>query len=103
MPDRVAGWWWWLVAGAAGAIAVAGQLSTWPSPDVAWNLYAGREVLHGARIGVDILENTPPMIFWLEAPAIWLAGQLRFDLWLVWVGWLTGHPAAGTPRGLRPA
>jgi hypothetical protein len=95
----------WLVAAGVGALVAAGQTMTWPSPDVAWNLYAGREVLHGARVGVDILENSPPMIFWLEWPALMLSAATGLSPWRAWVLWLTACSvlAAAMAGPLLPA
>lgn len=74
--------WWTLLAFVVAA--VAGQLGARPSPDVAWNLYAGRELLHGSKLGVDLFENTPPMIFALKVPAVALAGLLGIPEWPIW-------------------
>jgi len=75
----------WLLPLLVVGLAAASQLASRPSPDVAWLLYASREVMHGAGPGTDILENTPPMIFGLKLPAVWLAGMLGLQEWHVWV------------------
>ena len=72
----------WVVVAAA----VVGQTLVRPSPDVSWLLYAAREMLHGARLGVDLLEVTPPMIFLPILPVVWVAGILGVGMWTAWIG-----------------
>ena len=66
--------------------AVVGQLLVRPSPDVGWLLYATREMLRGARLGIDLLEVTPPMIFLLKLPVVGVAGLFGVGVWDAWVG-----------------
>jgi hypothetical protein len=52
------------------AIAVFGLVQALMLPmnsDVAWLLYAGGQVLDGARLGVDVVEVNPPLIVYLNA------------------------------------
>lgn len=83
-PSR--SWPWLTIAVAmATAMAVVGQTLGRPSPDVAWNLYVARELLRGGRLGVDLFENTPPMIFVLKVPTVALANALHLRELSVWV------------------
>jgi len=66
--------------------AVVGQGLVRPSPDVSWLLYVAREMLHGARLGVDLLEVTPPMIFLPKLPVVWVAGFVGVGMWHAWIG-----------------
>ncbi len=72
----------WVVVAAA----VLGQTLVRPSPDVSWLLYAAREMSHGARLGVDLLEVTPPMIFLPMLAVVWVAGILGVGMWPAWIG-----------------
>lgn len=36
--------------------------------DSIWQIWVGRQILHGARLYTDIVEVNPPLIFWLAAP-----------------------------------
>jgi hypothetical protein len=65
--------------------AVVGQLLVRPGPDVSWLLYATREMLHGARLGVEFLEVTPPMVFLVMIPVVWLAELMGVGMWQAWV------------------
>jgi hypothetical protein len=69
----------------SGVVAVVGQLGSRPSPDAAWNLYVARELLGGSRLGLDVVENTPPMIFLLKVPTVALAAFLGLRAWTAWV------------------
>jgi len=84
-------------------VAVAAQLASRPSPDVAWILYATRALLHGARLGVDVVENSPPMIFGLGLPAAVGAEALRLPLWPAWVLAVTAVALASATATLRVA
>jgi len=35
--------------------------------DVGWTIYAGGQLLDGARFGVDLIDNNPPLIYWTSA------------------------------------
>ncbi len=47
--------------------------------DVAWLLYVARRWLSGRELYVDVVEVNPPLIVWISAIPIWLAGLLRID------------------------
>jgi hypothetical protein len=36
--------------------------------DSIWQIWVGRQILHGARLYTDIVEVNPPLIFWLSMP-----------------------------------
>jgi len=82
----------WMLLGLALAVVV-GYLLNRPSPDVAWNLYAAGELLRGGILGVDVLENTPPMIFALKMPVVAAATALGVSPWVGWVLAVTGLAA----------
>ncbi|HJS46832.1 MAG TPA: hypothetical protein VJ773_02475 [Gemmatimonadales bacterium] len=42
-------------------------------------------VLDGARLGVDVVDVTPPVILWLKAPVVLLARAVGWDTWTAWV------------------
>ncbi len=44
--------------------------------DVGWTLYAGGEIWDGATFSLDIIDNNPPLIYWLVAPIHGLATTL---------------------------
>ncbi|HEU5041745.1 MAG TPA: hypothetical protein VFT84_13025, partial [Gemmatimonadales bacterium] len=45
-------------------------------PDVAWLLYMAERLRAGARLYVDLVEVNPPLIVWLNVPAVTLAALL---------------------------
>ncbi len=47
--------------------------------DVAWLLYVARRWMAGRELYVDVVEVNPPLIVWISAIPIWLAGLLRID------------------------
>jgi hypothetical protein len=53
--------------------------------DIAWYLYAGKEMLAGKRLYVDILENNPPLICFLNEIPNWLSHVLHLNVKLVWM------------------
>jgi hypothetical protein len=57
-------------------LAVAGGLlwNVAPVNDVAWQLWIGRQLLHGSKLYVDIMEVNPPLWFWMAVPVAWIAG-----------------------------
>jgi hypothetical protein len=61
-------------------------MATLPTPDVTWLLHASGRMLDGARLGVDVVENSPPVILWLKMPAVLLARTFGWDTWFVWIG-----------------
>ncbi len=44
--------------------------------DIAWLLYVARRWLAGRELYVDVVEVNPPLIIWISAIPIWLAGWL---------------------------
>jgi hypothetical protein len=59
----------------AGALARATD-PTRASHDVAWTLHGGATLLDGGRYGVDVIDNNPPLVFWLGAGEVALARAL---------------------------
>jgi hypothetical protein len=51
--------------------------------DIAWLLYVAGQWLHGQRLYVDLVEVNPPLIIWLYAIPVWVAGL--FGLAPQWV------------------
>lgn len=47
--------------------------------DIAWLLYVARRWLAGRELYVDVVEINPPLIVWISAIPIWLAGVLGID------------------------
>jgi hypothetical protein len=47
--------------------------------DVAWLLYVARRWMAGRELYVDVVEINPPLIVWISAIPIWLAGVLGLD------------------------
>ena len=47
--------------------------------DVAWLLYVARRWLAGRELYVDVVEINPPLIVWISAIPMWLAGVLGID------------------------
>ncbi len=44
--------------------------------DVAWHVYAGGVLLEGGVFGVDVVDNNPPLVYWLASAAVALARLL---------------------------
>ncbi len=78
-------WAWTAAASAAFAVGVAGAFATLPTPDVSWLLFTSGRLLDGARLGVDVVENSPPVILWFKLPAVMLSRAAGWDSWVVWV------------------
>ncbi|MCL6741396.1 hypothetical protein LZ518_09665 [Sphingomonas sp. RB56-2] len=55
------------------AIAILLQLKTYPNHDVAWVLWGTREMLMGAKWGVNIIEPNPPLAWYLSIPTTIIA------------------------------
>jgi len=51
--------------------------------DVAWVLYCAEQILDGARLYVDLIDENPPLIFWLSVPPVALARLLGAPVVLV--------------------
>jgi hypothetical protein len=47
--------------------------------DIAWLLYVARRWMAGRELYVDVVEVNPPLIVWISAIPIWLAGVLGVD------------------------
>ena len=47
--------------------------------DIAWLLYVARRWMSGRELYVDVVEINPPLIVWISAIPIWLAGALGID------------------------
>lgn len=77
---------WGAATFAAVVVGTAGAFATLPTPDVTWLLHVAGVVLDGGRLGVDVVENSPPVILWLKVPAVLLARATGWDSWLVWIG-----------------
>jgi hypothetical protein len=98
-----------LLLAAAIVMAAVGLAAQWvslPRPDVAWLLYAAGRVADGAVIGVDVVENSPPIILWLKVPLVRLADALAVDRWqvfLVVLALLSGGSLWLTDRVARQA
>jgi len=55
------------------ALGAAAEFATFARSDTAFLLYAAERVLGGARLYVDVVEINPPLIVWLNLPAVLLA------------------------------
>jgi hypothetical protein len=75
------------VGGAVlAALAVVwARLSEPPTPDVAWLLYAANVLRGGGTLGTDVVENSPPIIFWLKVPVLAIGDTLGLAAWPSWV------------------
>ena len=74
---------WAGVASVLLAIAAFGlwiQLRIYPNHDVAWVLWGAREMMHGAKYGVDIIEPNPPLAWYLSMPTDAIAEWLNVPL-----------------------
>jgi hypothetical protein len=47
--------------------------------DIAWLLYVARRWMAGGELYVDVVEINPPLIIWISAIPIWLAGILGIN------------------------
>jgi len=66
---------WWILA----VFCVAGlwlQFTALVNPDVAWIVYSSARILRGEVFGRDIIEQNPPLIWYLSSPIAYL--------WQVW-------------------
>lgn len=61
---------------AVVALITAIRLTGTVDSDVAWQLWIGQRILAGAHLYRDILENNPPLWFWMALPADRLAAIL---------------------------
>jgi hypothetical protein len=60
----------------------ANPASNPPSRDGGIFLYGGGEILRGKLLYVDLVDNKPPGIYFLNALALFLAGGSRWGIWL---------------------
>src|SRR4051794_40811647 len=68
------------------AVLVAVLFVAFRSPlkdDIAWLLYVARRWMAGRELYVDVVEINPPLIVWISAVPIGLAGWLRIDVQFV--------------------
>jgi hypothetical protein len=54
--------------------------------DAAWQMWIGRQMIHGVRLYSDIVEVNPPLWFWIAAPLAGLAELLDLPGRIVLVG-----------------
>jgi hypothetical protein len=71
---------------AAALAVVWTRLTVPPTPDVAWLLYAAGVLRDGGTLGVDVVENSPPIIFWLKIPVLAFGDLLGLPAWPSWIG-----------------
>ena len=62
----------WSAGVLVALVALACQWRIGFNNDNAWLLYCAARVLDGARLYVDLVEINPPLIVWLNIPAVWL-------------------------------
>lgn len=67
------GWLFWPLAAGILALGALVELRARMTPDVAWYLFAAGRVLDGARLYVDVVDVNPPLVVWLDLPAVALA------------------------------
>jgi hypothetical protein len=67
------------------AIAAGLHLRGTVDSDVAWQLWIGRQLNHGARLYRDIIDTNPPLWFWMAKPVDWLSAlaHVRSDHLLI--------------------
>jgi len=63
-----------IVLSASLAMMLLVTLRDPPKDDVAWLLYVAKQWLHGQRLYVDLVEVNPPLIIWLYAIPVLIAG-----------------------------
>ena len=56
--------------------------------DSAWQMWLGRQMLHGANLYTDLVEVNPPLWFWMAVPMAWVAEMLALPSRIVLVGFL---------------
>jgi hypothetical protein len=64
---------YWTLAGAMVALTLAAAASRVTAPDIGIFLYAAARILDGDRLYRDFVEINPPLIVWLNVPAVLLA------------------------------
>lgn len=70
---RIETQWPELAAGVALLMACALVARAPLSHDIAWHLWIGRQIGHGAGLYTDVVELNPPLWFWLAVPIVRLA------------------------------
>jgi hypothetical protein len=56
--------------------------------DSAWQMWLGRQMLHGANLYSDLVEVNPPLWFWMAVPLAWIAEMLALPGRVVLIGFL---------------
>ena len=92
---------------ALAVLAVAVVLRSLGSvdADVAWQLWIGRQLNHGARLYRDIVETNPPLWFWMAMPIERLSAlvHLRSDHFLIFlIGGAAALSVVATDRLIGP-
>lgn len=54
-----------------------------PGRDGGFFLYAGKELLHGKHLYVDIWDSKGPIIFLLNVIGMWIGGETRWGIWIL--------------------
>jgi hypothetical protein len=70
--ERASAWrdrWPWLALALLAPVLVLMPVNQ----DSIWQVWVGRQMLHGARLYTDILEVNPPLLYWLALPQAALA------------------------------
>lgn len=95
-----------LVVLVVTAVLVALRARGTVDADVAWQLWIGRQLNHGAHLYRDIIEVNPPLWFWMAMPVDWLSGlvHVRADhLLILLVGFAAALALFATDRLIRSA
>jgi hypothetical protein len=74
----------WLLAAALVVLTVVPQFLSRTIPDTAWLLYSAGRALDGATLYVDVVDVNPPLIVWLNMPAVLVARALGLSEILVY-------------------
>jgi len=95
----------WVIAFAAVAVPAVlwVRLSAPPTPDVSWLLYAAGVLKDGGTYGLDVIDITPPTIFWPKIAALVVGDAFGLSAWAAWVGGITLLAAASTALTWRLA
>jgi hypothetical protein len=67
---------YWAIVLAMVLLTLAAAEARITSADLGLYLYAARRILDGATLYVDIIEINPPLVIWLNVPAVLLARSL---------------------------
>ena len=76
LPERIRRSWPEILGAATALFVAALFLTIDPCPDVAWQLWIGHQLRHGARFYIDIIETNPPLWFWMAMPIDWVVGLI---------------------------